>query len=95
MGTPRSVRVVVTRLLERILQRFVTRGALFRVHRAVECRDGVLRDVERVRQPRASSTKMFPGHRNYLFITCMLYKTHESAHDELFGRPPRTPGPRT
>ena len=59
------------------------------------CRDGVLRDVERVRQPRASSKLMFPGHRNYLFITCMLYNTHESAHDELLGRPPRSPGPRT
>ena len=94
MGTPRSVTVVVTRLLERILQRFVTRGALFRVaHRAVVTACCLLRDVETVQQPRASSTKMFPGHRNYLFITCMLYKTHESAHDELRGRLPRSLGP--
>ena len=35
VGTPRSVTVVVTRLLERILHRFVTRGALFLVHRSV------------------------------------------------------------
>ena len=42
---------------------------------------------------RAATATTFPGPRNYFFITYRLCNTHMCAHDEVCGRPPRSPEP--